>query len=677
MTLYIPNGSVYINMGCGLTLLPDSKLQISSNLTAHPTGLATALADYLPQELRLPNAVDVKGAVVIDPETGRIDNAQYQVKLNQLRRVCHNVPVHKGMEIPLNLQVNGNFTTAADGSMHYAADVKAEHQLGEMNLHVKGDPLSDCHITGSSTMPVNIINALIDNADAHWIMRDFRCQDGITRNNITNIDTTIRYDKGVYVHACCDAELRDMDFLLGALQDKVDAQGNPTGEEYLRTDLGKDPYSRIKHGTCGVEVLVQLDCVGTDGAPLADRIDINLLNPDLVYDNKPWLKRMGIRNGAVTSRITGEAVRFNIEDRTISLHKLKGSCYPAYSIGMYYAPIQHFLSDVILESPADIETDYCIFPLSRRCEIPMKGLIRAEAAKGAGYRFLGTTIPFTNFSGFINISDVDVYLDRMNAECWGGVMNGAVRIGFSGEHTTLDGYIQARTMNLKDIVASYGQEFTPATCSGFIRFQAPQPELEAVQAYGRVSLRDGDLMQIGLFRPVGSLLSDMPGYLAKLQKSVTFQEETTESTPSWADKFIRYVFDTSSNAVDSVYEIPFANHFLRYGIDEAFAKFDIRNGHLIPRDMTARGYNLDISTQLDIDLDKLTLTGNLWPRISSVPTVIISPVTILSKFLIDINLYGDVLNPQWKIGLSKKLSHEVESLTTAPQTPPAPDKPDK
>ena len=137
------------------------------------------------------------------------------------------------------------------------------------------------------------------------------------------------------------------------------------------------------------------------------------------------------------------------------------------------------------------------------------------------------------------------------------------------------------------------------------------------------------------------------------------------------------MFDTSSNAVDSLYDIPFANHFLRYGIDEAFTKFDIRNGHLITRDMTARGYNLDIRTQLDIDLNKLTLTGDLWPRISSVPTVIISPVTILSKFLIDINLYGDVLNPQWKIGLSKKLTNEAGSLIPAPQVPPAPDTPDK
>ena len=669
MTLYIPNGSVYINMGCVLTLLPDSKLQISSNLTAHPTGLATALADYLPQELRLPNAVDAEGAVVIDPKTGRIDNGQYQVKLNQLRRVCHNVPVHKGMEIPLNLQVNGNFTTAADGSMHYAADVKAEHQLGEMNLHVKGDPLSDCHITGSSTMPVNIINALIDNADAHWIMRDFRCQDGITRNIVTNIDTTIRYDKGVYVHACCDAELRDMDFLLGALQDKVDAQGNPTGEEYLRTDLGKDPYSRIKHGTCGVEVLVQLDCVGTDGAPLADRIDINLLNPDLVYDNKPWLKRMGIRNGAATSRITGEAVRFNIEDRTISLHKLKGSCYPAYSIGMYYAPIQHFLSDVMLESPADIETDYCIFPLSRRCTIPMKGLIRAEAAKGAGYRFLGTTIPFTNFSGFINISDVDVYLDRMNAQCWGGKLDGSLRINFAGEHTTLDGYFVANTLNLKDIVASYGTEFTPASCSGFIRFQAAEPTLEAIRGYGQVHLTDGDLMQIGLFRPIGAFLSDVPGNLSKLQEKVYLKKE--DAQPTWVDKLIRGVFDTGSNAIDvmqsSAYKVPFANHFLRYGIDEAFSRFDILGGHLISRDMKARGYNLDVDVKLDIDLNNLTLDGDLWPRISSVPTLLISPVTILSDFLIDIEVYGDLIAPQWKFGLSKKLKNAAGSLSPEPQ----------
>ncbi len=620
-------------------------------------------------ELKLPRLIEAQGDALIDAENGSILAGHFQVHIPELIRVCNNVQVHKGMEIPLALDVNGEFTTAADGSMNYAADVHAVHQVGELNVHVTGDPLKECRITGTNTITVDVVNALIDNADAHWIMRDFRCTPGVTRTVIKNIDTTIRYDKGVYVHALCDAELYDMDFLLGALRDVEDAKGNPTGEEYLRTDLGKDPYTRVKTGKCGVDVLVRLDCEDEQGNALPDRIDIHLNNPDLLYDNKPWLKRMGYKTGAATSRITGEAVRFDIEACTISLHKLKGSCYPAYSIGMYYAPLQHFLADIDLRDPARIETDYCIFPISRSCKVPMQGLIRAEADKNAGFKFLGTTIPLTNFSGFINISDVDVYLDRMNARCWGGTMNGALRIGFSGEHTTLDGYFVASNMNLKDIVASYGEDFTPATCNGYIRFQAAEPTLEAVRAYGQVHLTDGDLMQIGLFRPIRALLSDMPGNLAKLQESVYLKEE--EAPPTWADKVIRAVFDTGSSAIDTVqdsaYKVPFANHFLRYGIDEAFTKFDINNGHLITRDMRAKGYNLDVGVQLDINLDGLSLKGDLWPRISSVPTMLISPITILSDFLIDINLYGDLLSPQWAFGLSKKLKREDSSLSPAPQ----------
>ncbi len=666
---------LHINCNCGklstsLRMQDDGKFHLNvANCELYTSRLTSILDQYLPKEIKLPREIKAKGSAVIDSASGRVESCQYELTAAPFVRVCHNVHVHKGMEIPLTLTVKGDFTTSEDGNMHYAADVEARHQLGELKVHVGGDPLKECHITGSNTIPVNIVNALIDDEDAHWIMRDFRCQDGITRNNITNIDTTIRYDKGVYVHARCNAELRDMDFLLGAILDKEDAQGAPTGEEYLRTDLGKDPYSRIKHGTCEVDVLVQLDCVDTNGKPLADRIDINLLNPDLLYDNRPWLKRMGIKGGALTSRISGEAVRFNIEDYTISLHKLKGTCYPAYSIGMYYAPIQHFMEDVKLDEPADIETDYCIFPLSRRCEIPMKGLIRAEAAKGAGYRFLGTTIPFTNFSGFINISDVDVYLDRMNAQCWGGRLDGSLRINFAGKHTTLDGYFVANTLNLKDIVASYGEQFTPATCSGFIRFQAAEPTLEAIRGYGQVHLTDGDLMQIGLFRPIGAFLADVPGNLSRLQESVHLKKENDQ--PSWVDKFIRSIFSTGSDAIDAVqtsaYKIPFANHFLRYGIDEAFARFDLVNGHLISRDMKARGYNLDVDMKLDIDLDKLTLNGDLWPRISSVPTLIISPITILSDFLIDIEVYGDLTSPQWKFGLSKKLKGSADSVSSGPQ----------
>ncbi len=652
------------------TLRPDKLIKLSDVDIQLPLAEARPLLGDEPiKELQLPKMLKANGSALINSQSGQLIDCNYHIQLPELVRVCQNIHVIKGKKIPLQLTVNGSFSTRDNGTMYYDADVQARHKLGELSIHVSGNPLRECHITGKNTIPIDIINALIDNADAHWIMRDFRCTPGVTRNIISDINTTIRYDKGIYVHALCKAELYNMDFLLGAIRDKVDEKGNPTGEEYLRTDLGSDPYSRIKEGKCDVEVLVQMDCIDKNGKALPERIRINLINPDLLYDNQPWLKRNNFKGGALTSRITGEAVRFNIENSTISLHKLKGTCYPAYSIGMYYAPIQHFLEDVILHNPADIETDYCIFPLSRNCDVPMKGLILAKATTGAGFQFLGTTIPLDNFSGFINISDDDVYLDRMNAQCWGGAMDGSLRIGFSGKHTTLDGYFVANNMNLKNIVASYGENFTPATCNGFIRFQADKPELEDVRAYGQVHLTDGDLMQIGLFRPIANLIADIPGNLSKLEESVQKNQATKKS--NWINRLVRSIFDSSSSAIDtmqtSAYKIPFANHFLRYGIDEAFSRFDITKGHLITRDMKAKGYNLNVAVQLDIDLDTLTLNGDLWPKISSVPTVLISPITILSDFLIDIELYGDLLSPKWKFGLSKKLKTESPSLSTESQ----------
>ena len=110
-----------------------------------------------------------------------------------------------------------------------------------------------------------------------------------------------------------------------------------------------------------------------------------------------------------------------------------------------------------------------------------------------------------------------------------------------------------------------------ATCNGYIRFQAPSPELEAVRAYGQVHLQDGDLLNMALFRPIGALLSDMPGQLKKLQESVPGAEKLT----GWSNDFVNYVWDTSGDALNTVsssaLKLPFANHFLRYGIDEASA----------------------------------------------------------------------------------------------------------
>ncbi len=663
-------GNEPLAISCTAALEQNHYLQLK-NLDARVplAAIGTIMAEAPLKEIKLPRLITLQGDALIDTRTYRLIKSHYNIHIPELVRVCHNIKAYKGREIPLNFQIDGDFSTAEDGTMDYSADVKVSHSTGSLDVHVKGNPLKECHITGTNSITVDIVNALIDNDDAHWIMRNFRCTPGVTKHNIRDIEATLRYDKGFYLHALCKAQVLNLEFLLSAIQDRYDNKGKATGEEYLRTDFGKNPYTLVREAKCDVEVIVQLDCCDEAGTPLPERLRINLTNPELLYDNKPWLKRNGFKNGPPFSRISGEAVRFNIENNTISLHNLKGNCYPAYSIGMYYAPIQYFLRDIILKDPVDIATDYCIFPLSRNCSVPMRGLIQVYGATGAGFRFLGTTIPFSHFTGFINISNTDVYLDQMNGQCWGGVMNGVLRIGFGGQHTSLDGYVEAHNVNLQDIAKSYNANLSPAICNGNIRFQATKPELEDIIAYGEISLKDGDLMQLSLFRPIASLLSDMPGHLSKLQKNITFFQEAAE--PTWADKLVSFLFDTGSNTVDSVQEsshsMPFANHFLSYGIDKAFTRFDIKNGHFITRGMKAKGYNLSVDTQLDIDIDKLTLEGDLWPRISSVPTVLISPITIFSKFLIDINLQGNILDPQWEIGLSKKLRLEDTSLSPEPQ----------
>ncbi len=646
--------------------IQHGKLLQLNNLTAKlPLSALTPFFGGEPlAEIKMPEMLNLKGDALFNMSEKRLSQAHYSISIPELKRVCNNIAAYKGREIPLAVQINGDFSTKSDGSMNYAANVVLSHGNEALKARISGNPLKDCHITGSNTIPVDIVNALLDNASAHWVMRDFRCTPGKTRNIITNIDADIRYDDGVNVLVNCDAELHNLEFILGALLDEYDAQGKETGKEYLRTDLSPNPYTLVRKGTCHVEVIVQVNCKDAKGKPLPEKIRINLSKPHLVYDNTPWLKRMGFKKGPETSIISGEAVRFNIEDLTITLHNLKGKCYPAYSIGMYYAPIQHFMEDIILRGPVTIETEYCCFPLSSRCKVPMKGLIKAVGTTGTGFRFLGTTIPFTNFSGFINISDKDVYLDRMNAQCWGGVMNANLRIGFSGKHTTLDGLVKADNLNLKDIVASYGGKSTPALCSGAIRFQAAKPELDELRAYGEIKLKDGDLMQIGLFRPIAEFITGLPSYLVNLKDEISTKPKAEEV--QFEASSTRPVMDFVQ---DYTYKIPFANHFLRYGIDSAHTNFDIQNGHLTTRGMKAEGYNLEIETELDINLRELTLQGDIWPQISSIPTLITAPVTLLSNFLIDIKVHGDVLSPQWKVVFMKMNEPEpaAESRKSAPQ----------
>ena len=101
-----------------------------------------------------------------------------------------------------------------------------------------------------------------------------------------------------------------------------------------------------------------------------------------------------------------------------------------------------------------------------------------------------------------------------------------------------------------------------------------------------------------------------------------------------------------------------------YDIQDAKAKFVIADGKLKAYDMKAEGYNLNVDMKLAVDLETLYIEGNLWPKITSLPTVILSPITFLSDFMIDILIFGEVDDLNWKFGLDRNLKDEAPSATS-------------
>lgn len=595
-------------------------------------------------------------------------STRVQLHIPELRRTPGTVPVFRGLEIPLEIRADITLEPNEQNDICYRGDVWAKHETGVFEGKVDGNASSFCHVTGNNTILPDVVDALIDDVDAHSILRDFRFTHGTSTVDVTDIDTTVRYDNGICVFSKCNARIRNTEFLLSAIQD------TEKGGEKMRTDMGSNPYTRVHEATCGVEVDVRWYRKDEQGKPIPDVSYIHLTKPYLHYDNRPWLKKQKITDGEKESKLNGRLITFNLEDCTIALHDIKGRVYPAYSFGMFYSDLQEFMKDVILRKPAIVDSKYCLFPIARRCTVPMTGLIRAEAPRDAAFRFLGTTIPLQDFSGFINISDDDVYLDHMNAACWGGTLDAAVRIGFSGPRTTLDGYVQAGNMNLKHIAAAYDVDFSDALCNGNIRFRTKSTDLDDIQAYGRVSIENGDLLQMRIFRPLGAFISDMGTNLGKLQNMVS-STAPEERKPGFFSRLFTSIFSATGKAVDKVTDgvsdtarkVPFVNHFIAYDIQHAHTNFDIINGWLITRNMKATGYNLNVKMQLGINLDTLDIKGNLWPAISSVPTVILSPLTFLSDYMIDIILYGNVENIQWKFALDRKINGSSPSLTDKPQ----------
>ncbi len=625
-------------------------------------------------QIRMPDVVMLSGNAIYDTRAGYLRRAEGELTIPHLVRTPGDgVAAFKGVEIPLSLQAKGHATGREDGNVNLEGELTIIHKTDnpnnkrELNVRFNGDTASHLHLEGTNTIDVATVNQLIDLYSAHVIMRDFDSPPN-SRNDIDIRSLDINWEKGLTITASCDARLSELGYQMNVMEVESDANGKPTGKETLRKDFGKDPFRRFEKGTAHVDVLYRENAEGK-----VEATRISILNADVTYDNRPWLQQMKIKNGVKSSRLQGEAVIIDVEESFVELRNVRGKCYPAYAIGAYYDEIPFFLKDVILDKPASLETERCLFPIYDDCPHSFSGNIRMEADR-AGFRFLGTTFPFTNFSGFIWFKDGAVGLDRLNAACWDGAVNAALIIDYSGRHTGFDGYANLQNVNLKPLAAAYGSKQQPALCSGNIRFRTPSPEVDDLQAYGEVHIVNGDLINLSIFQPVGALITDLPGNLAELERKALRSEGRQLN---WFDRQLTKLFKRTGDTIGGMgtqvakvtNNIPFANHFLRYDLQEAHTCFNIGRGKLVTDGMKALGYNLNVGMQLEIDLEELTLEGDLWPKISSVPTLILSPITFLSDFMIDIQVFGPLDDIDWKFGLNRKRKEEAAECSVTDDEP--------
>lgn len=616
------------------------------------------------KEIKLPEALSAKGQMTFNTKTLRPTDGTFSLDIPELVRTPIKNTVFRGQEVPIGVSAQVVLTPEEKDELRYRADVTVTHKKDAFKGVVKGSTEGWVLITGTNTIRADVVDKLIDSYAAHSIIRDFRFGSNGS-NNITDIDVKVDYaGGGLSVDSYCRADLRNTDYLLGSVL--VDEHGNET----LRTDLSKNPYTLAKRATCYVRTRIRYP-ENADGKKIRNECVITIGDINMTYDNRPWFERMQntsallnksalakVRNKNVNTTMTGDAVIIDVENSFVELVNIKGTVYPAYSLGMYFAPLYYILGDIVLPYPAQVETKSCVFPIYSDCKRPMSGLIKVKVPQTAGFRFLGTTIPLQNFSGFIKLSDRYVTLDKMNAACWEGVLDATVKIGITGKHTSFDGFVNAANMNLSSILASYDTEYSSALCNGYLRFRSPSSNINDIQGYGEANVTNGDLMGFTLFQPISALVTDLPSTLLRLETAAKNKKNSNA---------ISSIFTGTGNAIRSIgtqaRRIPGYNHLFAYDLQNVFAKFAIGSGKLRAYDMEAEGYNLDVKMKVEVDLHTTNIRGNLWPRITSLPTIILSPITFLSDFMIDIIIYGKIDDLKWKVGLDRRLKSDKPSFS--------------
>lgn len=647
----------------GIATIDNESILKVRNISAYlPCANLEHVAEAFDVELKdieMPHDVSMQGALSLNMDTWRLNNAQLKLNIPQLVRTPHKLKAFQGERVTIDLMADLEMENGTAGEVLYKGNVELTHATGVLNAELEGNTQSHIHVTGTNSIRPDVVDRLLDYDEAHAIIRDFRFEEGSSAD-IENIVVDVRYDNGLDVAVDCDVTLDKVQYQLCAIEE------DENGNEVICKELEKLPFTHTEKGICHLRVDYREDIV-KDGKTLPTVIDITLSDVTLVYNNRPWLQqqdfsKIGLTKqgpGATkhkTSTLKGKKVVIDIENGAVRLTDVHGSVYAGYSLGMFYSDLRDYLSILITPYPTTISTDYCQFPIYSDSTEEMKGHIRAESEQLVALDFLGTEIPLTKLTGFIGLHDGYIYLDRMNALCWNGTVNAAVKVGISDDSPAFDGKVTAKNVDLKKIAAAYGADMDSALCEANFRFLSPTSNINDIRGYGKARIVNGNLMALSIFQPIGAFVSDITGNIKELDESA--KQHKTENVLQKLSRTTGSTINAIGNQLDKTAQfIPGYNHVFAYDIQDAFIDFVLDKGHFRTTYLKALGYNLKVTGKIDIDLETLDIYGNMWPQVSSLPTLVLSPITFLSDFMLDIVIFGKIDDLKWEFRLDPRISN--------------------
>lgn len=608
-------------------------------------------------DIEIPRYITLTGAASIHADTMIPSDVQVNVKIPEIVRTPHRIKRFQGEKITVATELELHAKEKGEGQYTYNGRLKVNHQSGELTSSFNGDTASHLHVTGTNTIRPDVVDKLLDYDDAHEILRDFNF-DNKSKSQIENIVVDVQHNNGICVKVDCDITLKDIGYQLSAIEE------DKNGTEQPNKKLGKLPFSNVIHAKTHLTANYRENVCSADGKTLPTISEIEMHDVTLEYDNQAWLKlqdfsKLGVKaqnKKHRTSTLKGDKVAIDIEKGSVKLTNVRGTVYAAYSLGMFYPELRDYLSILLTPYPTKISTEHCQFPIYSDSKEKMQGNISVSSNDLVGLDLLGTQIPLTKFTGFINLTDDYIFLDRMNARCWDGTVNAAVKIGISDSAPAFDGQVTAQNMNLQKIANSYDSSLDPALCEAKIRFRSKTSEIEDIQAYGNMRIVNGNLLSLSIFQPIGAFVSDVTGNMQELEESA--QKNETRNVLQRLSSRTGATINAIGNQLDKTAQyIPGYNHIFAYDLQDALIDFTIDKGHFKTSRFKAVGYNLKVTGYLDINIDTTEIYGNMWPEVSSLPTVVLSPITFLSDFMLDIVIHGKIDDIQWSFRLDHRINN--------------------